>query len=193
MDCEYPTISRNIFWHGVSIMKSRKPLLSTLAAGAFLFAGTLLAQNAPPPPQPPPSGQDVAPAPPPPPSGQDMPMPPAPPSPPSGQNMPPAPATSMPPAPSAQPAPAPASTSANGQGQAMSQSAQAQVVVRSVPPPAPTIGPAPPFEQLSGGKKSISADQAVAYPPLANDFIHADTNRDGHISKTEYSNWTKQL
>src|SRR5947209_8127095 len=103
-------------------MKSRKPLLSTLAAGAFLLTGTLIAQNSPPPPQPPPSGQDVAPA----------------------------------------------------------------------PPPAPTIGPAPPFEQLSGGKKSISADQAVAYPPLANDFLHADTNRDGHISKTEYTNWTKQ-
>lgn len=73
-----------------------------------------------------------------------------------------------------------------------SQSAQGQVVVRSVPPPAPTIGPAPPFEQLSGGKKSISEEQAAAYPPLANDFIHADTNRDGHISKTEYTNWTKQ-
>jgi hypothetical protein len=152
-------------------MKSRKPLLSTLAAGAFLFAGTLIAQNAPPPPQPPPSGQDVAPTPPPAPTGQDT---------------TPAPATSTPPAPSAQPAstPAPAPTSTSGQG---------QVVVRSVPPPAPTIGPAPPFEQLSGGKKSISADQAVAYPPLANDFIHADTNRDGRISKTEYTNWTKQL
>jgi hypothetical protein len=118
-------------------------------------------------------------------------MPPAPPPPPSGQNMPPAPATSAPPAPSAQPAPAPASTSTSGQ--ATSPSAQGEVVVRSVPPPAPTIGPAPPFEQLSGGKKSISADQAVAYPPLANDFLHADTNRDGHISKTEYTNWTKQL
>jgi hypothetical protein len=165
-------------------MKSRKPLLSTLAAGAFLFAGTLIAQNAPPPPQPPPSGQDVAPTPSPTPNGQDM--PPTPPPAPTGQDTTPAPATSTPPAPSAQPAPtpAPASTSTSGQG---------QVVVRSVPPPAPTIGPAPPFEQLSGGKKSISADQAVAYPPLANDFIHADTNRDGRISKTEYTNWTKQL
>jgi hypothetical protein len=165
-------------------MKSRKPLLSTLAAGAFLFAGTLIAQNAPPPPQPPPSGQDVAPTPSPTPNGQDM--PPTPPPAPTGQDTTPAPATSTPPAPSAQPAstPAPAPTSTSGQG---------QVVVRSVPPPAPTIGPAPPFEQLSGGKKSISADQAVAYPPLANDFIHADTNRDGRISKTEYTNWTKQL
>lgn len=173
-------------------MKSRKPLLSALAAGAFLLSGTLIAQNAPPPPQPPPSGQDVAPAPPPPPTGQDMPMPPAPPPAPSGQNMPPAPATSTPPAPSAQPMPPPAGTPTSGQGQATSQSGQGQVVVRSVPPPAPTIGPAPPFEQLSGGKKSISEEQAAAYPPLANDFIHADTNRDGHISKTEYTNWTKQ-
>lgn len=165
-------------------MKSRKPLLSALAAGAFLLSGTLIAQNAPPPPQPPPSGQDVAPAPPPPPTGQDMPMPPAP---------PPAPATSTPPAPSAQPMPAPSGATTSSQGQAMSQSAQGQVVVRSVPPPAPTVGPAPPFEQLSGGKKSISEEQAAAYPPLANDFIHADTNRDGRISKTEYTNWTKQL
>jgi hypothetical protein len=135
-------------------MKSRKPLLSTLAAGAFLLAGTLIAQNAPPPS-------------------------------PTGQDMPAAPATSAQPMPSAPTTPAPASTS--------SQAAQGQVVVRSVPPPAPTIGPAPPFEQLSGGKKWITPEQAVAYPPLANDFIHADTNRDGRISKAEYTNWVKQL
>ena len=65
--------------------------------------------------------------------------------------------------------------------------------MRSVPAPAPVIGPAPAFEQLSGAGKSITADQAVAYPPLANDFIHADSNKNGKISKTEYTNWTKQL
>jgi hypothetical protein len=70
---------------------------------------------------------------------------------------------------------------------------QGQVVVRSVPAPAPSAGPAPDFAQLSGGSKSVTEEQAVAYPPLANDFINADRNRNGKISKTEYNNWTKQL
>ena len=78
-------------------------------------------------------------------------------------------------------------------GQATYQTQQGDVIVRSVPAPAPVVGPAPAFEQLSGGGKSITADQAVAYPPLANDFIHADSNRNGKISKTEYANWSKQL
>jgi len=97
------------------------------------------------------------------------------------------PTTSAPPA-----EPMPATAPANGQAAAY-QSPQGQVVVQSSPAPAPTIGPAPTFEQLSGGGKSISPEQAVAYPPLANDFINADTNRNGSISKTEYTNWTKQL
>ena len=125
------------------MMKSRKPLLSTLTAGALLFAGSLIAQNTPAPPP---------------------------------------------------PMPAPASTAADAaanQGQTPSaQTTQGQVTVASVPPPAPTIGPAPPFSQLSGGGKWITEDQAAAYPPLANDFIHADTNRDGKISKAEYERWT---
>jgi hypothetical protein len=129
------------------MMKSRKPMLSALTAGALLFAGTLIAQNAPPPPPPPPS----------------------------------------------QAMPAPASTATDAAvGQAPSgQATQGQTTVASVPPSAPTIGPAPPFAQLSGGGKSISEEQAIAYPPLANDFIHADTNRDGKISKAEYERWTK--
>jgi hypothetical protein len=130
------------------MMKSRKPMLSALTASALLFAGTLIAQNAPPPPAPPPAPQAM---------------------------------------------PAPASTSADAAvGQAPSaQTTQGQTTVASVPPPPPTIGPAPPFAQLSGGSKWITEDQAVAYPPLANDFIHADTNRDGKISKAEYERWTK--
>ena len=129
------------------MMKSRKPMLSALTAAALLFAGTLIAQDAPPPAPPPPS----------------------------------------------QAMPAPASTAADAAvGQAPSaQTTQGQTTVASVPPPKPVIGPAPPFEQLSGGSKSITEDQAVAYPPLANDFIHADTNRDGKISKSEYERWTK--
>jgi hypothetical protein len=102
---------------------------------------------------------------------------------------PPPPAQAMP----AQAMPPPASTAADAAvGQAPSaQTTQGQTTVASVPPPKPTIGPAPPFEQLSGGSKGITEDQAVAYPPLANDFIHADTNRDGKISKSEYERWTK--
>jgi hypothetical protein len=129
------------------MMKSRKPMLSALTAATLLFAGTLIAQDAPAPPPPPPS----------------------------------------------QAMPAPASTAADAAvGQAPSaQTTQGQTTVASVPPPKPTIGPAPPFEQLSGGSKGITEDQAIAYPPLANDFIHADTNRDGKISKSEYDRWTK--
>ncbi len=102
---------------------------------------------------------------------------------------PPPPSQAMP----AQPMPPPASTSADAAvGQAPSaQTTQGQATVASVPPAAPVIGPAPPFEQLSGGSKGITEEQAVAYPPLANDFIHADTNRDGKISKSEYERWTK--
>lgn len=73
------------------------------------------------------------------------------------------------------------------------QTAQGQLVVNSAPAPAPTIGPAPDFSQLSGGGKSISAEQAASYPPLANDFLDADSNKDGKISQSEYARWVKQL
>jgi hypothetical protein len=68
-----------------------------------------------------------------------------------------------------------------------------EVTVNSAPANAPAIAPAPSFEQLSGGGKTISESQAEAYPPLANDFIHADSNRDGKVSKAEYQHWLKQL
>ncbi|MEP7185445.1 MAG: hypothetical protein ABI767_06345 [Rhodanobacter sp.] len=67
-----------------------------------------------------------------------------------------------------------------------------RLTVNSTMPAAPPTGPAPSFEQLSGGGKSISEDQAAAYPLLANDFIHADHNRDNRISKSEYRNWLSQ-
>ena len=111
---------------------------------------------------------------PPPPTSAPMPMP-----------MPP-----PPPAPADQPMPA---ASPDQAMPAAPATAPADATVRSVPVPPPVIGPAPTFEQLSGGGKSISADQAVAYPPLANDFINADTNRNGKVSKAEYARWTKQL
>ena len=58
----------------------------------------------------------------------------------------------------------------------------------SMPPPA-DAGPAPDFAQLANGKKSITSAQAASYPLLANDFAHADRNRDGHVSKAEYNRW----
>jgi len=72
------------------------------------------------------------------------------------------------------------------------QTAEGELTVNSAPAPAPHIGPAPAFEQLAGSTGSINADQAKAYPPLANDFLHADGNEDNKISKTEYEHWVKQ-
>jgi len=55
-----------------------------------------------------------------------------------------------------------------------------------------TTGPPPAFAQLAHrGAGFISADDADAYPPLANDFIYADANRDGRISKAEYERWAQ--
>lgn len=64
-----------------------------------------------------------------------------------------------------------------------------ELTVHSVMPPPPPAGPAPAFEQLSGGGKFITEDQASAYPLLANDFLYADHNRNGRISKSEYERW----
>ena len=156
-------------------MQLRKSLLCTFTAGALLFAGATLAQEAP------------VPAPPPPPA---TPMPPPPPVPafPAATAMPPAPQVApMPPPPAT-----PAMTSASGNA-ATYQTAQGELTVRSVVVPAPIVGPAPAFEQLSGGSKVITEGQAEAYPPLANDFINADHNRNGSISAAEYQQWSKQL
>jgi len=51
-------------------------------------------------------------------------------------------------------------------------------------------GPAPSFAQLdTDGDRSISADEAIGYALLANDFLMADGNRDGRISQREYERW----
>lgn len=99
------------------------------------------------------------------------------------------------------PPPPPPASSAPAPDQSMNNAApaptaapapQAQVTVQSVQPPAPSIGQAPSFEQLSGGSKWITADQASAYPPLANDFLNASHNGT-RVSKAQYDAWVKQL
>jgi hypothetical protein len=94
-----------------------------------------------------------------------------------------------PPAAQAEPAMAPPPPA---QTQAVFQTPQGEVTVRSALPPPPPAMAAPAFEQLSGGGKFISTDQANAYPPLANDFDYADSNRDHRISAAEYARWSKQ-
>lgn len=67
-----------------------------------------------------------------------------------------------------------------------------EVTVRSVPAAAPQIATPPPFKQLAGNGKWITQDQAAAYPPLANDFLHASQGAE-RVNKTQYENWVKQL
>ena len=72
------------------------------------------------------------------------------------------------------------------------QTAQGPLVVHSGQPEAKQYGPAPAFAQLDkSGVGYITSDEADAYPPLANDFIHADANRDGRVSHSEYDRWLK--
>jgi len=175
-----------------------KNQVRAVAFGAsLLLAGAAFAQV------PPPSSQQV----PPPPPGEATPPPPgAMPPPASPADMPPPPPThgvppattqapdpSMPPPASNAPPPPPPppagdveSGSASG---APMNTPQGQVTVNSGPAPAKPAGPAPDWATLSGGKSSITAEQASAYPLLANDFQYADANRDGKISKAEYTKW----
>ena len=63
------------------------------------------------------------------------------------------------------------------------------LTVTSGQPGPRTYASPPPFEQLSRGKAYITSADAEAYDLLANDFIHADGNRDGRISQAEYQRW----
>lgn len=72
------------------------------------------------------------------------------------------------------------------------QSPQGEVVVHTGQPETKQYGPPPPFAQLDTRRVGyITGDEAEAYPPLANDFIHADGNRDGRVSRAEYDRWAK--
>jgi hypothetical protein len=66
------------------------------------------------------------------------------------------------------------------------------VTVRSVPPAAPHIAPPPAFKQLAGNSRWITPAQAAAYPPLANDFLHASHGAP-RVSKAQYESWVKTL
>jgi hypothetical protein len=71
-------------------------------------------------------------------------------------------------------------------------SAQGPVIVNWGQPAAHPYGPPPAFAQLdTRGTGYVTGDEAAAYPPLANDFIHADGNRDGRVSRAEYDRWQR--
>lgn len=70
------------------------------------------------------------------------------------------------------------------------QTRQGELTVHSGQPQPQDYGPPPPFAQLdTRGSGFLTATDADAYPPLANDFIHADANRDGKVSRAEYERW----
>ena len=103
-------------------------------------------------------------------------------------SQPPAPAQQSMPAPqpraTPQPMPQPAQDSA-------ASGAQAQVSVTSSMPATKDAGPPPDFATLANGKAYITEDDAAAYPPLANDFLHA-SGGNKHLSKAAYARWLKQ-
>lgn len=65
-----------------------------------------------------------------------------------------------------------------------------EVTVTSGQPQPRQYGAPPSFAELDrGGRGALGEAEAAAYPPLANDFIHADRNRDGRVSRAEYERW----
>jgi hypothetical protein len=70
--------------------------------------------------------------------------------------------------------------------------ADGKLVVHSSQPGPESSGPAPAFAQLDRrGAGYLTAEDAGGYPLLANDFIYADSNHDGRISRAEYERWAK--
>lgn len=94
-----------------------------------------------------------------------------------------------------QPANPPQSNAAaptTGTDSATFRSSQGQVTINSTMGQTPSTASPPSFEQLSGGSKFITREQADAYPPLANDFSYASAHGD-RISKSQYQRWLQQL
>lgn len=78
-----------------------------------------------------------------------------------------------------------------GQESATTKSAQGQVTVTSSMPAIKDAGPPPDFAALANGKAYVTEEDAAAYPPLANDFLHA-SGGSKHLSKAAYARWLKQ-
>ncbi len=112
-------------------------------------------------------------------------QPPMPPPAPTAPTTMPAPQPQAMPQPQAAPAPQP------GQDSTKFNSAQGQVTVNSSMPAIKDAGPPPDFATLANGKAYITEDDAAAYPPLANDFLHA-SGGNKHLSKAAYARWLKQ-
>lgn len=85
-----------------------------------------------------------------------------------------------------------AAAPATGSDSATFNSSQGQVTINSTMGQTPSTASPPSFEQLSGGSKFITREQANAYPPLANDFSYAAGHGD-RISKSQYQCWLQQL
>jgi hypothetical protein len=80
----------------------------------------------------------------------------------------------------------------NNGSSATFNTAKGQVTINSTMGPAPSTASPPSFEQLANGKKYISKTDALAYPPLANDFEYA-AHKGSRISKAQYERWVKDL
>ena len=67
------------------------------------------------------------------------------------------------------------------------------VIVQSAGTGYSPSGPAPAFATLDqDGDASISKSEASGYKLLANDFLKADSDESGAISKSEYERWAAQ-
>jgi hypothetical protein len=68
---------------------------------------------------------------------------------------------------------------------------EGELTVKSGQPQPRDFGPAPAFADIDRGNRGyVNSEEAAAYPPLANDFIHADANRDGRVTRAEYERWS---
>jgi hypothetical protein len=75
---------------------------------------------------------------------------------------------------------------------AVYSTADGTLIVHSGQPAPLHYGPAPAFAQLDRrGAGYLTSEDAEGYPLLANDFIYADSNRDGRISRAEYERWVR--
>jgi|HubBroStandDraft_5_1064220.scaffolds.fasta_scaffold759909_1 hypothetical protein len=81
-----------------------------------------------------------------------------------------------------------AATPTIGSDSATMNSPRGQVTINSTMSQTPAATPPPSFEQLSGGSKFITREQADAYPPLANEFDYA-AGHSNRISKSQYERW----